>query len=97
MMSLANTHFDPTFLRIFLDQIAVYPLDSIVRITTGEIALVIRVIPGLQTRPTLKVIVDAEGHRLKNGPEIDLTKHLTIFITKIFTPGEILTLAANLA
>lgn len=97
MMTLANTHFDPVILRTFLNQIAVYPLDSIVRINTGEIALVTKVIPGLQTRPTLKIIVDADGHRLNNGPEIDLTKNLTAFIDKVLTPTEILDLDANLA
>ncbi|HWR42571.1 HD-GYP domain-containing protein [Sporomusa sp.] len=97
MMSLANTHFDPVILKTFLSQIAIYPLDSIVRLSSGEIALVTRVIPGLQTRPILKVIVDADGRRQKDGPEIDLTKHLTTFIDKIFTPAEILDLDASLA
>lgn len=96
MMSLANTHFDPVILRTFLSQIAIYPLDSVVRLNTGEIALVIKVIAGLQTRPVLKVIVDAEGRRQSDGAEIDLTKHLTTFIDKIFTPAEILSLNAHL-
>ncbi len=95
MMSLANTHFDPNLLRTFLNQIAIYPLDSIVRLTTGEIAVVIKVLPGMQTRPTLKVIFDTSGCRLEDGPEIDLTKHLTTFIDKIFTPSEVLELEAK--
>ncbi|HWR06851.1 HD-GYP domain-containing protein [Sporomusa sp.] len=97
MMSLANTHFDPVILRTFLSQIAIYPLDSIVRLNTGEIALVTKVISGLQTRPTLRVIIDANGHRQTEGAEIDLTKQLTTFIDKIFTPAEILELDANSA
>ena len=92
MISLANTHFDPRILRIFLNQIAVYPLDSVVRINTGEIALVTKVVPGLQTRPTLKIIFNADGCRLENGPEVDLTKHLTTFIDKVFSPVELLEL-----
>ncbi|WP_094603963.1 hypothetical protein SPSIL_043880 [Sporomusa silvacetica DSM 10669] len=95
MMSLANTHFDPIILQTFLNYIALYPLGSIVQLNTGDIAVVTRVIPGLQTRPTLKFLLDASGRRLKNGPEIDLTKHLTIFITKVFTLTEVLQLGTN--
>ena len=95
MMSLANTHFDPIILQTFLNHIALYPLGSIVQLNTGDIAVVTRVSPGLQTRPTLKFLLDASGRRLKNGPEIDLTKHLTIFITKVFTLTEVLQLGTN--
>lgn len=89
MLSLANTHFDPTILRTFLNQIAIYPVGSIVRLTTGEIAVVTKVIPGLQTRPALKVIFDASGSKLENGPEIDLAQQLTVFIDKVFTAAEV--------
>lgn len=89
MLSLANTHFDPIILRTFLNQIAIYPIGSIVRLTTGEIAVVTKVIPGLQTRPILKVIFDANGYKLENGPEIDLTQHLTIFVEKVFDQAEV--------
>lgn len=92
MLALANTHFDPNILRIFLNQIAIYPVGSIVRLNTGNIAVVTSVIPGLQTRPTLKLLLDTDGSKLKNGREIDLTKHLTTFITKVFTPTEVLEL-----
>ncbi|SDE64735.1 HD-GYP domain-containing protein [Sporomusa acidovorans] len=95
MMSLASTHFDPAILRIFLNQIAVYPLDSIVQLNTGDIAVVIGVTPGLQTRPTLKILVNADGCRLADGPEIDLTKNLTTFIHKVFTSTELLHLDAR--
>jgi putative nucleotidyltransferase with HDIG domain len=90
MMSLASTHFDPAILKQFLSQIALYPLGSIVQLNTGEIALVTKVIPGLQTRPSLKILIDASNCRLNNGPEIDLTQHLTTFISKVFTPLEVL-------
>ncbi len=96
MTSLANTHFDPFILRLFLNQIAIYPLESIVQLNTGEIAIVVKVLPGLQTRPTLRIIFDENGYHLTNGREIDLTKELTLFINKIFTPEEVLHLSAKL-
>lgn len=89
MLSLANTHFDPTILRAFLNQLAIYPVGSIVRLTTGEIAVVTKVIPGLQTRPILKIIFDTNGNKLENGPDIDLTLQLTTFVDKVFTPAEV--------
>ncbi|MBP2637726.1 MAG: hypothetical protein H6Q72_3633 [Firmicutes bacterium] len=92
MMSLANTHFDPDILKEFLNQIALYPLGSIVQLNTGEIALVTQVTPGLQTRPSLKILIDAYNRRLNNGPEIALTQHLTTFISKVFTSTEVLSL-----
>ena len=92
MMSLSNTHFDPIILQTFLNQIALYPLGSIVQLNTGDIAVVTSVTRGLQTRPTLKVVLDVNGCRLEDGPTIDLTRHLTTFITKVFTPTEVLQL-----
>ncbi len=97
MMSLANTHFDPIILRQFLNQVALYPTGSIVELNTGAIALVTKVIPGLQTRPILKVLFDQNNCRLSNGPEIDLTQHLTTFIARVFTPTEVLHLDTHLA
>ncbi|WP_425058671.1 hypothetical protein SCACP_33270 [Sporomusa carbonis] len=90
MMSLADTHFDPAILQIFLSQIAVYPVGTVVKLNTGEVAMVIRVIPGLQTRPTVKIIADENEQLLKDGRELDLTKHLTTFISKVFTETEAL-------
>lgn len=95
MLTLANSHFDPVILKHFLDQIALYPLGSIVQLNTGDIAVVIRVTPGLQTRPALKLLFDANNTPLNNGPEIDLLKHLTIFITKVFTATEVFRLPTH--
>jgi len=94
-VSQSRAHFDPAILKTFLSQIAIYPVGCIVRVNTGEIAVVTKVIPGLQTRPILQTIFDAGGHRVKDGREIDLTKQLTTFINKIYTLTEILQLGAT--
>lgn len=95
MMSLANTHFDPVILKHFLNHIALYPVGSVVQLNTGAIAIVSKVIPGLQTRPTLRIVFDTNNHRVDNGPEIDLTQHLTTFISKVFTAAEVFKLTSH--
>ncbi len=87
--SLSNSHFDPEILNAFLCNIAVFPLGSFVTLNTGEIALVIKVIPKFPARPTVRVIADADGALLKDKYDISLLDNLTLFISSVLTEKEV--------
>ncbi len=86
-----GTKLDPQLTGVFLENIALYPVGSIVQLDTGEIGVVINVLPKLQARPVVRVIANSDGQPLE-GPErlVDLTQELTRFIVKVFDVKDIL-------
>lgn len=71
--SLKN-YFDPEVMKTFINKMSVYPIGSIVRLDTQELARVISVQPGSPLRPVVIVIRDASGEPVKEGTMIDLSK-----------------------
>lgn len=90
VVALANSHFDTNILTTFLSNVAVYPIGSFISLNTGQIGIVTNVIPKLPTRPTVRIITDADGKHLSNPYEIDLTENLTWFVVKVLSEKEIL-------
>lgn len=96
LMTMAGTQLDRDIVNIFLTNVAVYPVGTVVQLNSGEIAIVTSVFPKLQTRPGLSVLTDKTGVLLKDPKAISLTEHLTLFVyrvlkeTEIFALGEVL-------
>ncbi|MFC1804895.1 HD-GYP domain-containing protein [Candidatus Omnitrophota bacterium] len=67
-------YFDPDVLKVFIDKMSVYPLGSIVKLDTNEIARVIGVHPGSPLRPVIMIIRDASGEPVTERSTIDLFK-----------------------
>ena len=57
----AGTSLDPVLVRLFVDMLGVYPPRSIVRLSTGEIAIVVAPTDGEPLRPTVRVIASPGG------------------------------------
>ena len=92
LMTLADKHIDREILNIFLETMAVYPIGTIVKLNTGEIGVVIQVIPKLTFRPILRILYDRHGNQPENSLEINLIEHLSIFVEKVLSDKEILEL-----
>ena len=95
MSNSAYTHFDTELLRIFLDQIAIYPVGSMVALTGGEIGIVTQVSAALPTRPVVRLICDKYRVKFRQDVTVDLREHLTTFIDKVFTEEETVSLLAS--
>jgi len=78
-------HFDPEVLKVFLDNIAIYPADIIVLLSTGEIARVMEAKGELSIRPKVMVITRKEGPPVLNPYEIDLKENTHIRIVDILS------------
>lgn len=88
IMGLAEKRFDLQMVILFLRSIALYPTGSSLKLSTGEIGVVIDQNRGLPSRPVVRVI-----RREQNSSElmsvqhdirdIDLSEEPTIFITGI--------------
>ena len=70
--SLKNT-FDYEVMKVLIDKMSMYPIGTIVKLDTDEIARVIGVTQGSPLKPIVMVIRDAYGTPLKGRKIIDLS------------------------
>ena len=84
-MSGVNTMFEPEAAKHFLSRIALCPVGTMVRVTTGQIGVVIAVTPLLQHRPIIKLLTNQADELLLKPEVIDLAAldNLTVFIQEI--------------
>ncbi len=94
IMTLADRYVDKSILDLFLNNVAIYPVGTVVQLSGGQTAVVAQVYPKLQARPVVKTILDPAGKLVKNGPEIDLSQQLTTFVTKVYNERELFSLDA---
>lgn len=78
-----NIYFDVRVVKAFTGSISAYPLGSIVKLSSGEIGIVINVHKTTAPRPIVKIFFDKDNNRLEYARQIDLSEEKTIFITKI--------------
>lgn len=64
--------FDTHVIKAFISAMAVYPIGSIVRLNTGEIAKVIGIHHGAPFRPEIRIWVGRDGQKLDIPVRIDL-------------------------
>ncbi|MBI3989031.1 MAG: HD-GYP domain-containing protein, partial [candidate division NC10 bacterium] len=70
MRSLSGKAFDPELLENFIRMLGVYPVGTVVRLSTGELAVVTKPNPNDSTRPMVKLLLDRAGRKLEG--EVDL-------------------------
>lgn len=90
IMALANIRFDHDMVIRFLRAIATYSTGSSLKLSTGEIGIVIDQNRGLPTRPIVRVIKRDKPASKRMDEEhevidIDLSQETTIFITGVLT------------
>ena len=68
--------FDAALLKTFINCIGIFPIGTVVLLTTGELAVVLRSHPDTEKgdRPRVKVIANPQGGEV-DGEEIDLAEH----------------------
>jgi HD-GYP domain-containing protein (c-di-GMP phosphodiesterase class II) len=96
MLSFAEQDFDLEILKLFFKRIALYPIGTIVTLNTGETAIVKEIVADLSLRPVVRVLVNHDGTLPAGKTEVDLTKKLTVFIERVCSEAEILTLYSRL-
>jgi len=81
--------FDAEILRVFVENVAIYPLGSVVSLNNGEIGVVVDMNKGRQTRPVIRIMYDRDAQKVHFIKEIDLSKCLDLFITKILKEEQV--------
>lgn len=75
MLEASGTEFNAVILKAFVNMMGVYPVGSLVVLTSGEVALVcdINPDPKLILRPSVKLITDKDGNKI-DGEAVDLAE-----------------------
>ena len=63
-----STAFNTPLLRRFINLMGIFPVGTLVRLTSGEVAVVTHEHPSDPFRPQVKVLQDAEGRTLEDPP-----------------------------
>jgi len=73
MFEQSGTEFNPVILKAFVNMMGVFPIGSLVALTTGEVGIVhdVNPDPKLLLRPSVKLITDASGNKI-DGEIVDL-------------------------
>lgn len=74
MFGKSGQSFDPVLLKLFVNCVGIIPIGSLVRLDSGPLAVVIKPAQDKSNaeRPMVRVITDAEGTPIEDGPELDL-------------------------
>jgi HD-GYP domain-containing protein (c-di-GMP phosphodiesterase class II) len=78
-----ETLYEHKKVAIFRDNVAIYPLGLSVVVSTGERGVVVRIIPAVPQRPVVRILVDADGQKVSQPYDLDLSERLTIFISGV--------------
>ena len=71
----AGRSFDPRVVRTFVRLVGLFPVGSLVQLSTGEVGVVVRNHERALGRPTIRLVLDAEGSAAE-ATEIDLSEKL---------------------
>lgn len=80
IIGLLKDYFDADVMKVFINKMSIYPIGSIVKLDTQELARVISVRPGSPLKPVVMLIRDAFGGPAKETTIIDLSKQGFPFI-----------------
>jgi putative nucleotidyltransferase with HDIG domain len=69
--------FEEALVLQFIQCIGIYPVGSLVSLTTGDLAVVVAVHPDHRLRPTVKLVVDPQGQRYEKPVTVDLMQEDT--------------------
>ena len=81
--------FNPLLLKLFIQELTIYPIGCWVELSTGEQGQVVQTSPTFPLRPTLKVFYDSQKRKLVAPKVIDLAKHATLFVKRSLDEKEI--------
>jgi len=73
MVERSGTQLDPYFLKIFINMIGVYPIGTLVMLSSKELGLVYESNQLFVSRPRVMVITDRKGNKI-SGKVVDLTE-----------------------
>jgi putative nucleotidyltransferase with HDIG domain len=87
MNTFSGRHFNPVTLKAFINLVGIYPIGTMVRLSSNEIAIVTKVSQDAGEDPTVKVVVDKDGRNLDKPYTIDLSEDGSKTIVSTVNPA----------
>lgn len=85
-------HFEKSLVELMIRSIGVYPVGSLVRLTTGEQAVVVGVNPQQRLKPLVKITTDPQGGSYATPLEVDLSTpspdHTVRTVLRVLDPAK---------
>jgi hypothetical protein len=75
---------EPEFIKLFLENVAPFPIGTMVNLNNREKGLVVHIPKDFPSRPVVRVMFDPKGTQLNPPVDRDLKKDLTLYITGVF-------------
>ncbi|MBI4436014.1 MAG: HD-GYP domain-containing protein [Candidatus Omnitrophica bacterium] len=81
--------FDPRVLKVFIQQITIYPVGTWVELSTGKEGEVVMTSPDFPLRPTIKVLFDSQKRKLAVPETLNLALHSTLYVKRVLQEEDI--------
>ncbi|PIV39039.1 MAG: HD-GYP domain-containing protein [Candidatus Omnitrophica bacterium CG02_land_8_20_14_3_00__42_8] len=78
-----ETQFSLQIVKIFFENVALYPVGTMVKLSTGERGVVMKTERGFASQPQVRVLYNEKGEELERYRERNLREEPTISITKV--------------
>ncbi|NPV90082.1 MAG: HD-GYP domain-containing protein [Firmicutes bacterium] len=75
--------YDPDVVYALFKNVAIYPVGSLVELSTGDIAMVVRTDQDSQYQPVVRRLIDSQGRRIEREKELDLREFNRLKIVKL--------------
>lgn len=79
----AASKFDPEIVRVFMENVALYPIGTMVELSNGEVGMVIDVNKGQQARPIVRLLPPEGKKEAGEWQELDLSKQRDLYIVRV--------------
>lgn len=89
LVYVRKDEFDPTFVKLFLKKISIFPLKSLVRLSNNEIGQVVVVHEDSPLRPTLLILQPSRHQKVVEDKVLDLRKRPLLYITGSVAESEL--------
>jgi len=86
---MSGIYLDPTCVTALVANVAVYPIGTVVELSTGDIGMVVDVNRESPARPVIRIVFNSRKIRLSTIREIDLSKLTTVLIIRTLGDNEI--------
>jgi len=87
MSNFSGRHFNPDIFKAFINMIGLYPVGTLVRLSTNEIGLVTKVDSEAGDSPLVKVIYGKDGNELDPPYKLDLKANNDVSIVSTVNPA----------
>lgn len=81
LMGMKGADFFPQTIKALIDAVSVFPLESLVKLNTGEVGKVIRINRLHPLRPTVEILLDPNGKKPLEPKVIDLEEEPMLYIS----------------